>query len=192
MPDDVNYCGTCGSYQGWVRRQFKGSQPVLLLLTALFSVLGALFTAGNYFLERHSHTSVTVTDADEKAIYVFLSNTGRRPAILRSCRLRFDELPIVSADLFPTDNNIQNRVITPGAVKLALTLPGLTADCPRKDIEQLINTGHQVTLQMEVTESDDPSAGFCFVFPPRQFHLRSDTFPASRIGAFLMEKTVER
>lgn len=188
LPRRAIYCTECRSYQDW-RRHIPGSQVTLSLLAALFAVTASLFTAGSYYLDRDSDTELIVGGADKHLIYIVLSNTGRKAAILRAdrCKLLFDGLPIPETDLLLSDANKDSNVIPFGQMKIAVTTPGFVANSTRTELEHLIDIGRTVTVQMEIIESNDRFKRF-WILPPHAPHVRTETIRAWRIREFIMEK----
>jgi hypothetical protein len=100
--------------------------------------------------------------------------------------LRFRELPIKDDTLdFPDANT---KSVIPAHHEVTINLTKKTGFDPKlqpdgswlvaPEIAKLM-PGKNVTLEMGVQESDDPS-------PARPFHMRSTTFPADRIENFVL------
>jgi hypothetical protein len=102
MPPGIARCPECKSFQNW-RRHIPASEVVIALLVSLISVItgaaAAVTSAWNY----RSRTSVhilgyeVVDKAARQKNYVVLAgvvNSGQRPAIVRSARIRFDRLSL--------------------------------------------------------------------------------------------------
>jgi hypothetical protein len=111
-------------------------------------------------------------------------NTGLSPSTLRSYRLRFGELPIKDERLALTRSETpETRDYIPeeGEVTIGLTMPGGRTGLPRPELEALIGA-QQVTLQVEVQESDSPRDG--------PWSPRIATFPADGIREFILAKVL--
>jgi len=180
-------------------------RAVLSLSTTL--IIGLLVYHGPEvmdYLRRHfgrSATSIKVIGADDKAVYVRVSNTGPKSSILRTYEMSFANVHIESVPLRLTRAQMSEgkAVIGPDSeVTVALTVPGLlpsvrTAGSPARftktEIDDEIRRGGEVTLDVFVQESDDTeprrvSSSISSRRPPSA----SDTFPATRISDFILAK----
>ena len=195
IPSGADRCNECETYQGW-RRHFPVSATVLSLLLAFFGVLSAVFAAASNFIDRESSTRVKVTSADDVYLYLKVWNTGRKPSTLIGYRLSFDGLPIQSAELHLSKEDVKDakNVITPGPpVKLTLSVDQLIgaqkADKRLRYSVQEIQkqlAKQRLTLEIYVEESNDPSSGFPCFCRRRLYHTRVDTFTADRVAKFII------
>jgi hypothetical protein len=143
-----------------------------------------------------SQTSFTMASANDNTILIHVSNTGGKPSTLLDYRLNFGTLPIENRTLHPIEDDRSKAVIPAhGDVVIRLTTLGLRArprddGMPgrfgRADIDGLMN-GQEVTLVIDVKESDDPKRGHLWnLSKPRKFHTAVDAFPADRIRDFIL------
>jgi len=172
-----------GEVPPWYRR-LRVYRNVMRAL-AMFAVVASTVYAGYWFIP--SRTSATLLD-DHKAATVTLQvqNRGGRPStIIGGYRLKFGDLPIVDEPLDVAQAPLAG--VVPGHDTVPVTLikksgfePTRLPDGSYLTAEQIGQRlpGHNVTLEVDVKESDDPAPG-------RPFHTRSITFPASSIGPFL-------
>jgi len=169
----------------WYRRLwgYIRETPVV----AIFAIVAStLYTAHRL---TPSHTSATLLD-DHKpaALTLQLQNHGGRSStIIGGYRLRFGDLPIVDEPLDSAQT--QPPAVVPGHDMVPVTLikksgfepKKLPGDCylTAKEIGKRL-PGHNITLEVDVEESSDPT-------PDRPFHTLKIHFPAEQIGPFLMK-----
>jgi RNA polymerase subunit RPABC4/transcription elongation factor Spt4 len=185
IPLEANYCSSCNSYQGWIRRHFAFSSVILSLLTAALSVLSIVLPQVNSLLNRHSHAVITFTSVTEEAIFVRITNTGGSPSVLRESLLTFSDGRISSPVLlFPrTADAKEGKAFVPAgqATVIGLTAQGMGSSVPHEQLAGLLSS-LTVTLEMRFQESDSPEGNLT---------SRRESFPASRISEFVLAKVPE-
>jgi hypothetical protein len=175
-----------------LRRYFNVSSTVLSLFTALLAILSVLITQGSAVLHRHSQTEFKVTGALGPQIHLKVWNNGREPAALLSYRLKFDSLPLKTADL--TSKDVQNgrNIILPGKpVEVVLESHKLEKMCDSTDTrscsDATILTQLQranLTMEIEIEESGH----YWNLLSAQPFrHWQPDTFSGSIVSEFLKE-----
>jgi len=198
MPLRAKFCNECKAYQSW-RQYFNVGAIVLSLFGAFLGVSRTLHLAATYLSERDSHTKFKVTSADDRHVYLRVWNTGRKPSALVGYRLKFNgNPPLKDATLQLSDDDAakaKNIVVSGRPAKIELTTSGT------ESLEILPNAGNEqntkakistllgsqtVLLEIDVEESDDPTAGFWHWIEPRKFHTRSEAFPIDRIKSFVV------
>lgn len=197
MPADSKFCNECKSYQSW-RQYFNVVAIVLSLATAAGGVIKGLHLGAIYLSERDSHTKFKVTSADDLHIYLRVWNTGMKPSALVGYHLRFNGNPPlkdITLQLSEEDaTNARNVIIAGSPAKITLTtgrdslaiLPNAGIDQNTKAKLSPLLGPQTVILDVDVEESDDPTAGFCPWIAPRKFHTRRDVFAIDRIKPFVI------
>jgi hypothetical protein len=185
IPLGANYCSSCNSYQGWIRKHFAFSSVILSLLTAALSVLSTVLPQVNNLLNRHSHAVITFTSSTEEAIFVRITNTGGSASVLRESLLTFSDPRITSPVLlFPrTADAKEGKAFIPAgqATVIGLVTQGMASAVPRERLADVLSSV-TVTLEMRFQESDSPEG---------QLTSRWESFPASRISEFVLAKVPE-
>lgn len=101
-------CLKCETWQNW-KRFVPASQLTIALLLSLISVTSAVVPPALGYLTNRSHTYVRIlgegelkTDADaypQKAILLLVANNGRRPSIVKSASISFENINAAPTDL---------------------------------------------------------------------------------------------
>jgi hypothetical protein len=165
---------------------------VLSVLTFVTGVIPKMIRAAGDYIYRDSETSVRVARVSDQAIYLFVSNSGRKKeSILSDCTLDFGEVPIEAAALEPILADEKKTVIAPGqTVIIRYTSRGLTlkhtgrpdlsqggfVPITKADVLSQLST-RTGTLLVKVEESNDPHR----VLPP--IHV-----PLDRMRGFIKDR----
>jgi len=211
IPFSASFCNECKTYQG-VRQHFTVMATILSLVLASFAICNGVYVAATYLSDRDSHTRFKVTSADDDHVILKVWNTGRRPSTLVAYRVICDDWPAkeVTLDLSDKDKLEAMNVIAPGKpVKIRLAParqipPPLESKqfAPKDYLDLSEHSSRSLTLEIDVEESDDPGGDEWDVLPlllqsrgyrwsvlgPRQYHIRSDRFPAARILEFVRQR----
>jgi hypothetical protein len=150
-------CTECDEWRSW-RRYVPASQTGLALMLALISIVSIVGPPFIRWMWPDSDTHVYIVSSEFKNLQAAISNTGRRPSVLRSYWVSFDvpnfppktEMGLVAGKsvLIPGDNDI----VTLNLKQFAIPKSSQSA------ITEWIKTGH-VTLRVVVKESNNINAG---------------------------------
>lgn len=172
--DDTIRRGDPKPWWFYVSTEVKVAAALLLLVL----ILSAKPTIDHF---RPSRTSIALAAANEHAITAHVSNRGPKPSTLVGYRLRFSTLPIHDASL-RLDKSEAATIPAHGKVDVDLKVLTLTPKClagghrpNNEEIESMLDR-HQVTLEVDVAESDDA---------PGKPSKRVATFPAKRLQPFV-------
>jgi hypothetical protein len=188
LPPGAERCNGCNTYQTGLLKRIPFSQNVLALIVALVAVISPAVTALLYLFDRPSNTTIKVSGADDKGIYVKVWNTGKQPSTLLGYHLRFGgqfPIPDMELGLSNSDSQMGKNVVS-SATPVTLTLvptdqtwlpkPDHAEGYTSREFEPFKNK--EITLVIDVEESR--------TFPKWwRFPERSDHFPIKRIRAFL-------
>jgi predicted nucleic acid-binding Zn ribbon protein len=175
MPAGARKCTECDEWQTF-RRFVPASQTGLALVLALISIISIVGPPFVRWMWPDSETHVYIVSGELKSLQAAISNTGRRPAILRSYRVSFDlpdfpsetEMGVVAGKsvLMPDEHDI-----------VTLNLKQFAIPKSREaDVKKWINTGH-VTLRALIKESNDVR--------PQDVTSRQDVIEASHLGDWI-------
>jgi len=195
------------------KHHFATYKEIIAAVGGIFGLISSLYFGLPYVLHRNSHIEFEATGSDENHVYVKVSNTGLKPAMLLAYRLVFDDLPKkeITLGLSHADTSAENSIIAPGATKISITtlLPAeIEAEALQgkqytdSELAALLRKKYRavsITLEIDVRESDDPgnvwapaalesidpAMQFQYIVPPRLCHVRVDHISADRIKAFI-------
>lgn len=90
IPPDVEKCTHCDSFQNW-RRWFAVSSTVLVVLTALVSVIGLTINTASMVATPRSSTTAAIAGATQKNLLIAVINSGNAPCVVRNFSIRADD-----------------------------------------------------------------------------------------------------
>jgi hypothetical protein len=139
----------------WLER-VKAAIPIISILMG-GALIPTVIHLTSDFIHRNSETSVSLDRMTDQAIYIRVSNSGRKGSNLIGCQLDFGEVPIEAASLEPVFEDTKKTVIAPGAdVIIGYASPGLMPKKATK-AELMSQFGDRiVTLSIDVEESNNP------------------------------------
>jgi hypothetical protein len=185
MPLEVRRCGSCGAFQkGWRRMLFYGG--FLTQLATLLTILATFHAISSYVANYHSRTRFAFTRATEKEIAIHVWNTGQPASRFLGGRLKFGDVEIHDLDLAVAAGSAANVIIGQTAVMIELVAAAdVTPRGGETDLRKALR-GKNVTLEVDVEESNDPARGFLWR-PPRDVHRYQRVVSGDSLVEFIVQ-----
>lgn len=158
VPANARKCTKCHEWiMGW-RRVIPLSETALSLLLGLISVVSIVAPKVIEWIWPDSQTSLAIATADGKSLLVDISNTGRRPSVVRSYAVSFD------SELFPPSTEMglrKGKSVFSAGDHDVVTLNAPQFSIPKTNeaaIAKWLESG-KVTLTVSVRESNNTEPG---------------------------------
>jgi len=176
MPAKGRKCTNCDEWRGW-RRFVPASATGLSLVLALISIVSIVGPPFIRWMWPHSETHIYIVSGDESELEAAISNIGRRPAVMRSYSVSFDQaafpkttaMGLIKGKMvfMPDEHDTVHLNLKQFAIPVSR----------RAEIVSWIKTGH-VTLVASVKESNN--------LKPGEETSRQDVIEASALEDWIM------